>query len=90
MAVNSTINLMHHPRYAFFGFTENQMKEGKVLFFEEDDEWTVSSLKEEFGELDTVYLEHGYGKYSARLGLSFSSTVPSLNVSPCSIIFRMC
>ncbi|EMD41133.1 hypothetical protein CERSUDRAFT_111700, partial [Gelatoporia subvermispora B] len=69
-------------RYAFFGFTENHVKEGRVICFREDESWTVRHVKEQFGDLDEVYQKHGYGKYAARLGLSFSSTVQSLDVAP--------
>lgn len=68
-------------RYTFWGYTESQLKEGNVIFFEEDAVWTVASLKAALGDLESVYLEHGYGKYCARLGLSFSSTVEAFEVS---------
>ena len=56
------------------------MKAGKLMFFREDHEWTVQRLLSSFGDLPSVYLKSGYGKYSARLGLSFSSTVESMDV----------
>lgn len=56
------------------------MKAGKLMFFREDEEWTVELLLSKLGDLSSVYLKSGYGKYAARLGLSFSSTVPSLDV----------
>lgn len=59
----------------FFGYTESNLKAGHVLFFREDDRFTVESLKERLGDLKAVYEESGYGKYAARLGLSFSSTI---------------
>lgn len=41
----------------------------------------VDSLLAEFGSgLDKVFLDSGYGKYAARLGLSFSSTVEACHV----------
>ncbi|KAK0202178.1 RNA dependent RNA polymerase-domain-containing protein [Desarmillaria ectypa] len=67
-------------KYIFFGYTESQLKESRVLFFQEREDWTVHTLKAELGDLSTVYREYGYGKYAARLGLSFSSTVPALEV----------
>ncbi|KAG7445556.1 RdRP-domain-containing protein [Guyanagaster necrorhizus] len=67
-------------KYIFFGYTESQLKESRVLFFQEREDWTVHSLKAAFGDLNSVYRLHGYGKYAARLGLSFSSTDPSLEV----------
>ena len=57
------------------------MKAGKIMFFREDGDWTVQRVLSSFGDLPSVYLKSGYGKYSARLGLSFSSTVESLDVS---------
>ncbi|KAI0655297.1 RdRP-domain-containing protein [Cubamyces menziesii] len=70
-----------HERYRFLGFTESQVKEGKLMFFREDHEWTVERLLHSFGNLVPIYLNYGYGKYSARLGLSFSSTQESINAS---------
>ena len=66
--------------YRFLGFTESQVKAGKLMFFREDNDWTVERVLSSFGDLRAVYLKSGYGKYSARLGLSFSSTVQSLDV----------
>lgn len=42
---------------------------------------TVESLLESFGNLKLVYQDWGYGKYIARLHMSFSGTVASLDVS---------
>ncbi|PBK97196.1 RdRP-domain-containing protein [Armillaria gallica] len=67
-------------KYIFFGYTESQLKESRVLFFQEREDWTVYSLKAVLGDLNSVYRVYGYGKYAARLGLSFSSTVPALEV----------
>ena len=67
-------------RYRFLGFTESQVKAGKLMFFREDARWTVESLLSSFGNLPSVYEKSGYGKYSARLGLSFSSTAESFDV----------
>ncbi|TFK81241.1 RdRP-domain-containing protein [Polyporus arcularius HHB13444] len=67
-------------RYRFCGFTESQVKAGKLMFFREDEAWSVERLLASFGDLPSVYLKSGYGKYAARLGLSFSSTVESLDI----------
>ncbi|KAJ6470735.1 RdRP-domain-containing protein [Mycena vitilis] len=69
-------------KYKFFGFTENTLKAGHLLFFQEGDDFTVETLKESFGDLRAVYEESGYGKYAARLGMSFSSTIPTLEIDP--------
>ena len=68
-------------RHAFLGFTDNHIKSGRVIFFREDATWTVPKLLSECGDLNSVFVESGYGKYCARLGLSFSSTALSLHVS---------
>ncbi|KAH8813446.1 RNA dependent RNA polymerase-domain-containing protein, partial [Flagelloscypha sp. PMI_526] len=69
-------------RYSFLGSTESSIKSGKVIFFQECLRWTIPALKAQFGNgLHKVFAEHGYGKYAARLGLSFSSTVESFKVS---------
>ncbi|KAI0751822.1 RdRP-domain-containing protein [Daedaleopsis nitida] len=73
---------IHGVRHRFLGFTESHVKAGKLMFLREDDEWTVPRLLSNFGDLPAVYMNSGYGKYSARLGLSFSSTVQSLDVPP--------
>ena len=56
------------------------MKAGKLMLFREDGDWTVERLLLQLGDLPSVFLKSGYGKYAARLGLSFSSTVESLDV----------
>ncbi|PIL36406.1 RNA-dependent RNA polymerase [Ganoderma sinense ZZ0214-1] len=66
--------------YRFLGYTDSQIKAGKLMFFREGDNWTVQRLLESFGDLPAVYLKSGYGKYAARLGLSFSSTIQSLDI----------
>ncbi|KAI0352487.1 RdRP-domain-containing protein [Trametes cingulata] len=71
---------INEVRYRFLGYTEAQVKAGKLMFFREDHEWTVERLLSSFGNLTPVYLNSGYGKYSARLGLSFSSTVESFDI----------
>ncbi|KAJ7919437.1 RNA dependent RNA polymerase-domain-containing protein [Mycena leptocephala] len=73
-------------RYVFFGFTENNLKAGHLLFFREGHDFTVETLKKEFGDLKAIYEESGYGKYAARLGLSFSSTIPAAEIDPEDII----
>ncbi|KAI0959118.1 hypothetical protein AcW1_004042 [Taiwanofungus camphoratus] len=66
--------------YNFLGFTESHVKSGRIVFFREDDNWTVARLLERFGDLQHIFEDAGYGKYAKRLGLSFSATVESLNV----------
>ena len=51
------------------------------MLFREDTEWTVRDLLREIGDVRQVFVDHGYGKYAARLGLSFSSTVDAKDVS---------
>ncbi|KAF7360099.1 RNA-dependent RNA polymerase [Mycena venus] len=69
--------------YVFLGFTENNLKSGHLLFFCEGPDFSVSELKEHFGsDLQAVYEAFGYGKYAARLGLSFSSTVATQEIEP--------
>ncbi|KAF7351454.1 RNA-dependent RNA polymerase [Mycena sanguinolenta] len=69
--------------YVFFGFTESNLKAGHVLFFREGPDFSVSDLKDQFGsDLKAVFDTFGYGKYAARLGLSFSSTVATQQIKP--------
>ncbi|KAJ7665879.1 RNA dependent RNA polymerase-domain-containing protein [Mycena polygramma] len=70
-------------KYVFLGYTENNLKSGHLMFFREGEDFTVEDLKEHFGsDLRVVYEAFGYGKYAARLGLSFSSTVATEEVLP--------
>ncbi|KAF7353316.1 RNA-dependent RNA polymerase [Mycena sanguinolenta] len=73
-------------KYAYLGFTENNLKAGQLLFFREGPDFTVETLKEKFGDLKAVYDEYGYGKYAARLGLSFSSTIATEEIDPADIM----
>ncbi|KAJ7430524.1 RNA dependent RNA polymerase-domain-containing protein [Mycena galericulata] len=73
-------------KYMFLGYTESHLKAGHVLFFREDDQFTVEGLKDKFGDLKAVYDNSGYGKYAARLGLSFSSTVITEKIDPKDLI----
>ncbi|KAI0820710.1 RNA dependent RNA polymerase-domain-containing protein [Trametes gibbosa] len=71
---------VHDVCYRYLGFTESQVKVGKLMFFREDPDWTVERLLASFGDLRTVYLKSGYGTYVACLGLSFSCSIQSLEV----------
>ncbi|KAJ7449020.1 RNA dependent RNA polymerase-domain-containing protein [Mycena galericulata] len=69
-------------KYVFLGFTESNLKAGHLLFFREGPDFSVDELKENFGDLKPVYDAFGYGKYAARLGLSFSSTTATKQIEP--------
>ncbi|KAK6991785.1 RNA-dependent RNA polymerase [Favolaschia claudopus] len=69
-------------RYEFLGFTENNLKAGILSFFREGPDFTVEGLRNAFGDLKAVYDKDGYGKFAARLGLSFSSTVATEEIDP--------
>ncbi|KAK7044978.1 RNA-dependent RNA polymerase [Favolaschia claudopus] len=70
-------------KYVFLGFTESGLKAGNIIFFAEGPDFSVADLKAHFGsDLKTVFDTFGYGKYSARLGLSFSSTVATKEIDP--------
>lgn len=71
---NSCVN-----RYAFLGYTENQLKGSQFMIFE-GDKAAAQRLLRKFGKLESVYKKSGFGKYAARLGLSFSSTKGALDV----------
>ena len=68
--------------FRFLGVVEGGIKEGWVIFFQEDRKWTVERVLKMCGDLEKVFLESGPGKYMARLALSFSSTQPTIDVSP--------
>lgn len=46
----------------------------------EGDKAAAQRLLRKFGKLESVYKKSGFGKYAARLGLSFSSTKDALDV----------
>ena len=68
--------------FRFLGVVEGGIKEGWVIFYHEDRKWTVERVLKMCGDLGKVFLESGPGKYMARLALSFSSTQPTIDVSP--------
>ncbi|CAK5274751.1 unnamed protein product [Mycena citricolor] len=78
----SEILLQDQEVYKYFGYTENNLKSSQVLYFREGSDFTVASLLESLGQVRAVYDKDGPGKFCARLGLSFSSTVPSINILP--------
>ncbi|KAH8113176.1 RNA dependent RNA polymerase-domain-containing protein [Phellopilus nigrolimitatus] len=67
-------------RFTFFGITETGIKEGRIICFYEDSEWSVERVLKMCGNLEKVFIDYGPGKYAARLVLSFSSTIETLNV----------
>ncbi|THH10624.1 hypothetical protein EW145_g1192 [Phellinidium pouzarii] len=73
--------LIGTERFSFFGVTEPGIKEGWVIFFREDHKLSVRRVLDLCGNLDKVFLDNGPGKYAARLGLSFSSTQATINIS---------
>ncbi|KAJ7589646.1 RdRP-domain-containing protein [Mycena floridula] len=69
-------------KYTWLGYSESQLKANQFTLFREGRtrEMTVKRLLDRIGELEAVYLKSGYGKYAARLGLSFSSTAVGLQI----------
>ncbi|KLO05696.1 RdRP-domain-containing protein [Schizopora paradoxa] len=68
------------------GCTESGIKIGQWIFFREDKHCTVATLLAEFGDISQVFRASGPGKYSARLKLSFSSSVPSIDISDAQVL----
>ena len=78
--------MTQYLQFDFLCFTESGVKSGEVILLRrprDSQEISAGSLLEAFGNLNEVFEEDGPGKYVARLGLSFSSTVESVNVSLC-------
>ncbi|KAJ7739164.1 RNA dependent RNA polymerase-domain-containing protein [Mycena metata] len=69
-------------KYVFVGFTESNLRAAHLLLFREGDDFNVDTLLKAFGDLRSIYEASGYGKFAARLGMSFSSTVPTLEIKP--------
>lgn len=77
-------------RFSFLGITESGIKEAQVIFFQEDRKYSVCKLLEECGDLMDVFINSGPGKYAARLGLSFSSTIATYKVGTSSFLYFHC
>ena len=73
-------------RYSWLGFTESQLKDGTFFLLREDEQWTVDRFLDALGNVKSVYQQSGYGKFCARLGLSFSTTKPVMDVSHLSLL----
>lgn len=67
--------------------TEPGIKDGQVIFFQEDSRMSVKKLLNILGNLENVFINSGPGKYAARLGLSFSSTTVTIDVSSAQSLF---
>ena len=80
-----SLNTAH--RYHNFGCTENGIKRSTWTFFREDSRCTVESLLDDLGDLDSVFWKDGPAKYAARLGLSFTPSVKSIDASACVYFF---
>ncbi|KDQ50366.1 hypothetical protein JAAARDRAFT_200044 [Jaapia argillacea MUCL 33604] len=72
-------------QYQFLGFTDAGLKTGQLIFLKED-KLSTRDLLDAFGDLDTVYVNSGYGKYAARLQLSFTSTVPGFEFEDSDVV----
>ena len=68
-------------RYKFVGVTEPSIKEGYIILFHEDNTFTLKKFLTALGDLESVYMKSGAGKYAARLGMSFSSTMKTTEAS---------
>ncbi|KAJ3137940.1 Interferon-induced helicase C domain-containing protein 1 [Physocladia obscura] len=69
-------------KFQFLGCSASQLRNYSCWFSNLD----VDALRSSIGELDQIKTP---GKYLARLGLSFSSSVPTLNVHPNSLISKI-
>lgn len=68
-------------KFSFLGCTESGIKSGHLIYFSEGDDMGVLTLLTLMGQLGDVFECSGAGKYAARLGMSFTSTVVAVNVS---------
>jgi hypothetical protein len=53
-----------------------------VCFFEESDDLKTSDVRAAFGDLGSVFIKDGVGKYVARMGLSFTKTTETIAIPP--------
>ena len=81
VSVDWTCRYSQFPsRLSFLGPIESILKEGYVTFFREDKVCFVRQLLSSFNDLDCVYTTSRPGKWTAQLGLSFTSTVSTVQV----------
>ena len=80
-------------RFVFFGFTESNLKEGQLILIRADEEHpSRDELLRWLGKLDEVFEKDGPGKYAARLGMAFTSTVKTIyaRATPFPSAFHLC
>ncbi len=74
-------------RYRFFGSTDSKLKDSSTVgYFEELPGSTVYDLLHSFGNLQSVLVKSGPGKYIARLSLSFSRTTDAGHLAELAIV----
>eukprot|EP01117_Protostelium_nocturnum_P010573 TRINITY_DN3802_c0_g1_i1.p1 TRINITY_DN3802_c0_g1~~TRINITY_DN3802_c0_g1_i1.p1 ORF type:complete len:1137 (-),score=391.48 TRINITY_DN3802_c0_g1_i1:32-3442(-) len=65
--------------YRFLGFSDNDLKEQRQIYFLEGSDYTAQSLLEAFGDLKSVWRKEG-AKYFARFGMCFSSSIAAMKI----------
>ncbi|PRP73388.1 RNA-dependent RNA polymerase [Planoprotostelium fungivorum] len=66
-------------RYTFLGFSDNDLKERRQIYFREDASVRVKDVLSLHGELDQVWLKDPY-KWYARFGMSMTETTQTIHI----------
>ena len=78
---NADLKSSEADRFVFFGFSESNLKEGQLILIRADEKYpSRNELLQELGRLDEVFEKNGPGKYAARLGMAFTSTIETIYV----------
>jgi len=70
-------------KWTFLGSSDSRLRsrlKKSVIFFEEGPDYSAREVLQQFGDLDSVLVKSGMGKYFARLGLNFSTTTSTITV----------
>jgi hypothetical protein len=71
--------------FVFLLTTESRLRVGQACFFEETPDLTAKDVRNAFGDLESVFMKDGVGKYVARMGLSFTKTKETIRIPPESV-----
>jgi RNA-dependent RNA polymerase len=65
-------------KYSFLAFSSNQLRNRSAWFFAEDGTTTIASIREWMGQFPSKNV----AKHTARMGLCFTSTYPTVMIQP--------
>ncbi|PRP80277.1 peroxisomal acyl-coenzyme A oxidase 3-like [Planoprotostelium fungivorum] len=65
--------------YTFLGYSDNDLKQGRQIYFREDNLTKVKDVLDLHGELGEVWSKDPY-KWFARFGMSMTDTIPTIRI----------